>query len=256
MIQRPMAETALALPDVIAEAWGAVVRHARPLAPLAIADAVVAGALQAGLLQILPEENGEVAFRAEDVAAPWLIVLLLAPLLQLWIQFGMTRMALWLFRGEPAAPRPALRSALGALPAGVVATLITAVVAVVLAVTILLIPLALYFFVSWLFAIHLIFDEGLPVFGALGRSHRLVRGEWWRTCRVGLAVLVLALLPGIVFAQVGTSAGSDGAAIAASALASLIGAPFLAFGHARLYLDIRTRKREPLRPARPPEGTP
>lgn len=244
------------LPDIIAAAWAAGVRHWWLLVRIALLGALLSAAINFALLKTAPivaegqEATEEQVRDALTGAAPLFAA---ATLVSLFTHLALVCAGLELLRGRPAGADAALWAAVRTLPAGLVAALITLAVGVSLVATVILAPLGLYFLINWLLTPQVIMDERRGSLGALRRSRLLVRGQWWHTCAVGLSVLVLYLFPGIVFSWVGASLGSDVAMSAAAGLATLLAAPFLALGHTQLYLDIRQRKGEPMLPTPPPE---
>src|SRR5688572_2386382 len=64
-------------------------------------------------------------------------------------------------------------------------------------VTVIGIPVAIYFSVAWAFAFHVLLLEDGGVLGALSRSRELVRGYWWRT--VGIALLFILFMTAVGF---------------------------------------------------------
>ncbi|HEX8052056.1 MAG TPA: hypothetical protein VF517_03625, partial [Thermoleophilaceae bacterium] len=118
------------------------------------------------------------------------------------------------------------------------------------------IPLALapfvYLGVSWSLALPALLLEGARGVKALGRSHSLVQGRWWRT--FGLLVLAWLLVLFVTTVVAGALAGvtyvvSDentvtavGLNFLANLVASVLTTPFLATVTIVLYFDLRVRK--------------
>jgi hypothetical protein len=132
-----------------------------------------------------------------------------------------------------------LRSYLPAL----VGTVITGLVAGLCAATILLIPLAVFLFVNWSLLTQVIVVERLGPLRALGRSRQIVRGQWWRTCGIFLAIALLSFLPMLVIGRL-TASGDDWLAALGSAAGGAIAAPFVAIAQTLLYADLCARKGE------------
>jgi hypothetical protein len=238
--------------DIVAATWSACLRHWRPLLLTALPGALLAGFTEFGLLRSQPAPAAGGGTDAES--APTLLVAALPYLLgalvgQVFTHLALVRLALGLVRDERVGVAAAWATGLRRLAPGVVAMFVISLALALLAATLILAPLALYLGVGWILTAQVLIDEEYGAFAALGRSRRLVSGQWWRACTVGLSVLVLSFLPGLVLAQVGAATGSELGAIITAALAALLAAPFLAMGHTMLYLEIRRRKGEPLRPA-------
>ena len=132
-----------------------------------------------------------------------------------------------------------LRSYLPAL----VGSTIVGLVAGLLAATILLIPLAVFFFVNWSLLTQVIVAERLGPLRALGRSREIVRGQWWRTFGIFLAIALLSFLPTLVIGRL-TASGDDWLAALGAAAGGAVAAPFVAIAQTLLYADLRARKGE------------
>jgi hypothetical protein len=129
----------------------------------------------------------------------------------------------------------------------------------VIALTIVLIMLGFLLFIVgaiWLgiaftLAPPALFVEGLRGRRALGRSFRLVRGRWWRTCAVisvgfFLAAVVSGIVQAVFVAGVIAGAGNDALVLVFSAIAGTAGlaitTPFQAALITVVYFDLRVRK--------------
>ena len=126
---------------------------------------------------------------------------------------------------------------------------------VALLVTIIGIPVGIFFFVTWAFVMPAILFEGHSIADALSRSSSLVKGGRWQVLRT---LLVLGLLGVILGAIAGGVVGiitrlgmeavgaSDPvalmAAIIAGGLVGMIFIPIGLIGTTLLYLDLRVRK--------------
>lgn len=253
------------LPDIVASAWNAYLRHWPLLMAVALLGAVATGLANFGVLASVPNLPEGVEPTAAEVrhylqtATPYLAG---AGLMTLFTHLALVSAALHVLRGEPdAAVTSALAAGVRAFPAALLAWLAAFLVIVSLltlgAVTVigilLLGPLAVHLFVGWLLTPQFIVDERLGPFAALGASRRLVRGLWWRTCAIGLSVLVLYAFPSIIISQLTANYSSNVAVSIVAGLVALVSAPFLALGHTQLYLDNRLRK-DAARPAPPPTG--
>jgi hypothetical protein len=85
-------------------------------------------------------------------------------------------------------------------------------------------------------------DEG-PI-RALSRSRQIVRGQWWRTFGIILAIALLGLLPGFVIGWITVPIGAEWVSALGVALGGAITAPFIALAQTLLYADLRARKGE------------
>ncbi len=246
----------MSLPDIIAAASTACVRHWSLLVRIALLGALVTVAVDVTLLKIAPDipegaqpNSAEVSRWLRNVS-PLLGVAVLA---SLFTHLALVRAALTILRGESAALGTSLATAARALPAAMIAAVVAVMAGAILTATLLLAPLALFLLVNWLLTAQTLVDDGGGGFAALRRSRQIVRGQWWRTCMIGLSVLVLYLFPSILLGRVAGALDSEWAAGLMAGLSFLVSAPFLAFGHTQLYLDIRARKGEPVRRPAPPE---
>jgi hypothetical protein len=272
----------LALPDVIAAAWGLCMRHCKVLLRAALLPVAVWTALSVGLYRAIPtttEEQPLTAEQTRDALAngmPWIAALMIVGLVA---HLTLLRAALDLLSGDRPRPWGALASALGALPqvtglwlVSTVALVVTFAVVVALAFSPVGWALLLALFITrWgrrvlIAAVLGLREIGYAVIGLLvipqiaadqrprlvatvRRARGLVRGQVWRVLAVGLAVFVVSLLPGFVLARAGAAFGSDVWAVLLGGVAMLLQAPFLAAGHAHLYLDLRARRGESHRAA-------
>lgn len=123
-------------------------------------------------------------------------------------------------------------------------TLIVGVVAGLLAATLILFPLAVFFFINWSMVVQVIINEDEGPIRALGRSRQIVRGQWWRTFGIILAIALLALLPGFVIGWITGPIGSAWVSALGVALGGALTAPFIALAQTLLYADLRARKGE------------
>src|SRR5262249_14560228 len=119
-----------------------------------------------------------------------------------------------------------------------------AVVFLLPAVLIITIPLGVFFFVNWSFFTQAIVIEGDGVMAALRRSRAIVANQWWRTFGIGLAILLLAVLPSIVIGRVTAPFSAAWVAALGGAVAAALAAPFRGLAQTLLYADLRRRKGE------------
>ena len=151
--------------------------------------------------------------------------------------------------GTPAARR-SLGFAARRLPALLLLSIVAGV-ALVLAFIALIVP-GIWLAVAWSLAIPVLLFERVSPFGALGRSHRLVKGRWWKVAvTIMIGVLLVSFLGGVmqgILLAVPTLLVEDNEAVAAFAtvvantIGSVITTPFTAAVVALIYFDQRVRK--------------
>jgi hypothetical protein len=124
--------------------------------------------------------------------------------------------------------------------------LIVAVIIALLGSTFIGVLLALWLVVRWAFFAQVIVLEDVSPVGALHRSARLVRGDWWRTASMLLFVTVIALLLGPLIGTLllfVTSASFDFVNLISSVVYAVV-LPFAAIASTYLYFDLRVAKRQ------------
>lgn len=105
-------------------------------------------------------------------------------------------------------------------------------------------PVLVYLFVAWQFYTHAIMLEGKGAVEALGRSHQLIGGSWWRVFGIMIVftLIVLAIsVPLNLFAAVGAIISP----IVSSLLSAMVGAAILPVAFitsSLLYIDLRVRR--------------
>jgi hypothetical protein len=174
------------------------------------------------------------------------------------------------YAGGQAHPAVAYREALYRLASLLGAGFLVLLVYMVLWITVIGIPVSIYFLIRWSMAICAVVLEGKGPRAALSRSTDLVRGNWWRVFGI-LIVLGLILIGVYILGLISIFIGSafltiieysvgatEGSATTFASLAStllniLVGA-FSAIGLTVLFQDLRTRK-ELLGPAPAPQPT-
>ena len=114
----------------------------------------------------------------------------------------------------------------------------------VLTATLVLLPLAVFLAVSWSLLVQATAVEGTRFFGALRRSRQIVRGQWWRTLGIHLAILLLSILPGLVVGAITSGPGIGWLSALGAALGNVLAAPFVAIAQTLLYADLLRRKGE------------
>ncbi len=125
-----------------------------------------------------------------------------------------------------------------------VSTLFFILASAILIASVIGIPLFFYILVRWFFYTEAIIIEGRKgPREALGRSHELVRGSWWRVFGIAVVFVVLLVIVGLV-ASVPGSIAANYNPIAGSVLLSVFGSavtPMGFIGAALVYFDLRIR---------------
>ena len=157
--------------------------------------------------------------------------------------------------------RPKVRGAYAAgmrrFGGALVLSLLVSLALILMAVTIVGIPAAIYFGVSWLLAPQVLLLEDLGVRKAVGRSRALVSGSWWRVAGIGVLIFLLEAviqmvfsLPQTILQGVAVLSDPSGMGLAvATVLGVLIGTasqviagPIWFCGLVLLYYDLRVRR--------------
>jgi len=128
-----------------------------------------------------------------------------------------------------------------------------------LSITIIGIPAAIYFAITWAFILPVALLEGCSPTAALSRSAALVKQNWWRVLGIllllGIIIWAILSIPlGIdmaiqIFTQAMTQATAQSpiwitiwSSTIIGLIVGLIGTPFLTIGETLLYFDLRVRK--------------
>jgi len=127
---------------------------------------------------------------------------------------------------------------LGAL---IIATIICYLAVFIMAITIIGIPLAIYFGIRWAFFYQAVLLEGYGPIDALSRSSALVKDNWWRVLGIWLVVIIIGAAINVVFWAVLRIAPTVGATIG-STLGGILAAPVVITAITLLYYDLRVRK--------------
>jgi hypothetical protein len=169
-----------------------------------------------------------------DLAASQLVT---APL----VTAILARLVLATRRGESFKVTDLVADALEVFPA-VLIVIVAWLGVSILGFVSLIVP-GLYIFVSWYFVVQAVVIDGDRGLAPIGRSARLVRGQWWQSAVTGVAFQLCALVPQVVVVYALTplarSANSYAVVVLAAALASVIALPFLAIGASLYYLQLR-----------------
>ena len=128
------------------------------------------------------------------------------------------------------------------LPALLGSLVIAAVVGLLFA-TVILLPLGIFLLVNWSLLPQVVVVEGEGPLLGLRRSREIVRGQWWRTFGINLAIVLLAFLPGFVIGRLTGNSPLWLVALGAAVATALV-RPFVALAQTLLYADLRARKGE------------
>ena len=234
------------LGDIVTTAFLLCIRHWQTMIPMAIVTIAATLMTDVGLIPVIAKMPSTAAAASPSLPA---IPLAAAPLLGLGMlgllfnQLAFMRFSLEAWLNIDTNPRRLYYLAGRHFLPGLMAAVVTGVAFLVGTATWIGIPVALYFLVCWFFAGQVCVGEGESnPLRALRRSRALVRGSWWRTAAILTGVTLLGLLPSILVGWLRT--GNIGPALALSALATAIAAPFFAASQTMLYIDLRIRKHE------------
>jgi hypothetical protein len=146
--------------------------------------------------------------------------------------------------GRKATARAAYRKVLPKLGPLLGVVVIASVVIALVSLTTIGVVLGSWLIVRWAFLAQVVVLEDVPALGALGRSSRLVRGNWWRTASLLLFVITVALLVGPLvgtFLLFVSSASFDFVNLL-SGLLYVIVLPYAAIASTYMYFDLRVEK--------------
>ena len=148
--------------------------------------------------------------------------------------------------GRPAGVVSSYRGLRGRLGALIRALVFVVVVQIVLDLTIVLIPVALFFLVRWSLLGVVAGLEDDPRSGVLRRSTALTGRHWWRTAIVVLGVTGGALLVGPLIGAIVLVATSASFAVVnmIAAIVNVAALPFAAIALTYLYYDLCAREHE------------
>jgi hypothetical protein len=124
--------------------------------------------------------------------------------------------------------------------------LIVAVIIALLCSTFIGVLLAVWLVVRWAFFAQVIVLEDVSPVGALHRSARLARGDWWRVASMLLFVTTIALLLGPLIGTLllfVTSASFDFVNLISSVVYAVV-LPYAAIASTYLYFDLRVAKQQ------------
>ncbi len=199
------------------------------------------------MLQFQPGSSGLALVAIGEV-----LILLIAVVMIALVAGSVMRIALGDLVGAPVSWRDGLSAAIDrvrSMSAALAITWILLIAAVVVTFFLLGLP-ALWLAVAWILILPVILFEGLPVFEAIGRSFRLVRGRWWPvfgTLIVLNIVLFVAMIPLVAPYAVGLFLGwplpfTLGLAVVGGLILVIITYPMTATVIGSIYLDLRLRR--------------
>jgi hypothetical protein len=229
--------------DIVAGAFGIYRRAALPWLAITAVSFLLVFALQWSFADDLDLGSDPTEEQIQD-SLPAVSALLIGTIVaDLFAHLALTAAAVRVLSGAGISIAGAYASGLRFYLPALAGSAITGIVAGLCAATILLIPLAVFIFVNWSLITQVIVAEHVGPIRALGRSRQIVRGQWWRTFGIFLAIALLSFLPTIVFGRL-TSAGDAWLVALGAAVSGAIAAPFVAIAQTLLYADLRARKGE------------
>ncbi len=101
-------------------------------------------------------------------------------------------------QGRSLTFQGAFRSMLRRLPEMLRAVVIIVVVVGMLGISVVLVPVAIWLVVRWLFAPQAAMMDDTGAWGSLQASSAAVKGRWWRVLVAGLSLFLLAAAPGVL----------------------------------------------------------
>jgi hypothetical protein len=113
------------------------------------------------------------------------------------------------------------------------ASLLAGLAVCLMAITIIGIPIAIYFGVRWSFILQVILIEGSGITESLSRSSNLVEANWWRVFGI---MLVVGLIAGAI------SFAVSFIPVIGSIIGAVVATPIMAAAQTLLYYDLRHRK--------------
>lgn len=134
---------------------------------------------------------------------------------------------------QPIGIRRAYRFAWSTVGAMIVATILAGLAILGMSITIIGIPIAIYFGVRWAFILQVASLEGLSPRAALSRSSALVKGTWWRVLGIMLVVGIIAGVIGAILQLI---------PIVGVIIGGILTTPISVIGITLLYYDLRVRK--------------
>lgn len=179
-----------------------------------MAACAVAGAATQIAAHLLPSYSASGSMpSAGELAAMFLLsplVSLAGWLVVLWAMAAAARMTADALTGRPVDAGAAAREALGRLRSQFWGSLLVLLAIMGLSITVLGIPVAIYFGLGWALVTPAIMVEGLGGRAAMRRSSQLVRGHRMRVVGLGALVwIIAAVLSYVPLALVGSATGGN-----------------------------------------------
>lgn len=112
------------------------------------------------------------------------------------------------------------------------ACLLVGLAVLLMAITIIGIPVAIYFGVRWSFVLQTILIEGSGITESLSRSSNLVEGNWWRVFGI---MLLVGLTAGVI------SSVLSFIPVIGAIIGAVVATPLMAAAQTLLYYDLRHR---------------
>ena len=135
--------------------------------------------------------------------------------------------------GKPIGIRKAYRFAWRRLGALVGATILATLAVCGMAITIIGIPVAIYFGITWAFVLQTALLEGCGARTALSRSSALVKQNWWRVLGIMIVLTIIIVLINKLFGLIPVAGGIIGI---------ILLTPVAVIGSTLLYYDLRRKK--------------
>jgi hypothetical protein len=127
----------------------------------------------------------------------------------------------------------AFSAALKKVVAVIMAILLRGIIIVALCITLVGIPIAIYFALKWIFVTHVILFEGKSVSESLSRSSDLVKNNWWR---ILVYIIIMAIIVGIINWVLGYIP------VVGSAIGTIITTPITIIATTLIYFSMRVEK--------------
>jgi len=240
--------------DIVAGAWTAYLRTPGRWLAITAVSFVVVVALQLALgdhLDISSEPTAEEV----EASLPYVGVSIgVSAIAELFTHTALIAGALSVLGGSALSVAGAYAKGTRRFLPALSGSLLVGLVAALLSVTVILLPLAVFLFVNWSLLVQVVVNEGEGPLRAMGRSRQIVRGQWWRTLGINLAIALLAFLPGLVISRVTGPIDQQWVTALGAGIGTSITAPFISLAQTLLYADLRARKGE--RPQSQPVGEP
>jgi len=246
--------------DIVSGAWNTYRRAPLPWLALTLATLIVTFAAQLALGDRLDLGSNPTEEQIEDASLAFAAFGSIVLIADLFTHVAVVAGAVTVLGGKTlrvarvykAGARAFLPVVAGTLAVGLVIMLLVVPVAVLPILGLLILPLAVFLLVNWSLLVQVLVDEGGGPLKALGRSRQIVRGQWWRTLGINLAIVLLSFLPGFLLGRVTAPFDQLWLSALAGAVAGAVISPFAGIAQTLLYADLRARKGE--RPLTAPLG--